>query len=278
MEETVNPTEGEIESGAAHDAEGQALDDATFEPHAHVEQGGDYQQAEAIQKTLADQADGSDRADVPVNPVKPVGDAQELPLPCPPGDLPEGSGKLDEGGGTYSPNPGVPKDGGGWLSEVPEDVQIRDGGSATLPPTEAAAPATDVVYKEAPDLGEGQEPRTQAQMYGGEPDTLVPGAYPGEGQEVLAPRDDDLVRAEVRGDLSEATLNTSGGNQDETIDPSQLEYEPGHPPEPPDLSHDPPKENQVVEEDKSVLGKMPKMREDLSDLEPAGSGEGDEQD
>lgn len=278
MEETINPTEGEIESGEAHDAEGQALDDATYEPRAHVEQGGDYQQAEAIQKTLADLAEGSDRADVPVNPVKPAGDAQELPLPCPPGDLPEGSGKLDEGGGTYAPNPGVPKDGGGWLNEIPDNMQFEDGQGTALPPTEAAAPATDVAYKDGPDPGEGQELHTQAQIYGGEPDTLVPGAYPGEGQEVLAPRDDDLVQAEVRGDLGEATLNKSSGNRDETIDPSQLEYEPGHPPEPADLSHDPPKENQVVEEDKSVLGKMPKMREDLSDLQPADSGEEDEQD
>ncbi len=266
MEETLNPTEGEIESGEAHDAEEQALDDATHEPRAHVEQGGEYQQAEAIQDSLTKLTDGTQPADVPVRGEKPGDGIEELPLPCPPDDLPEGSAKLDAGGDTYAPNPGVPPEGKGWLHDVPENVQIRDGGSATLPPAEAAAPATDVVYKDAPDLGEGQEPRTQAQMYGGEPDTLVPGAYPGEGQEALAPREDDLIHTEVRGDLGEATLNESGGNRDETIDPSQLEYEPGHPPEPADLSHDPPKENQVVEEDKSVLGKMPRMREDLSGL------------
>jgi hypothetical protein len=52
MEENIIPTEGQIESGGARGAEEQALDDATFEPEAYVEQNGDYQQAEAIQENL----------------------------------------------------------------------------------------------------------------------------------------------------------------------------------------------------------------------------------
>jgi hypothetical protein len=153
------------------------------------------------------------------------------------------------------------------LHDVPENVQIRDGQDTSLPPAEEIAPATDAVYQDGSDLQEGPELHTQAQqIYRGEPDTLVPGAYPGEDQDQLAPSAKDLVRTEIRGDLNEATTGKSGANTDETIDPSQLEYEPGHPPEPPDLDHGPPKDKLEIEDDDTALGRMPKMREDLSGL------------
>ncbi|MBI9051134.1 MAG: hypothetical protein JEZ00_17055 [Anaerolineaceae bacterium] len=59
--------------------------------------------------------------------------------------------------------------------------------------------------------------------------------------------------------------------ENELVNTDQLEYEPGHPPEPPDLDHGPPHEELVQEEDKSILGSMPKMREDLDQMKPAGT-------
>jgi len=49
MDENIIPTEDQIESGESRGAEQESLDDATFEPGAHVEQTGDYEQSEAVQ-------------------------------------------------------------------------------------------------------------------------------------------------------------------------------------------------------------------------------------
>ena len=50
--ENIFSNEGQLESGESRDAEKEKLDDATHEPRSFVEQSGDYQQAEDIQKTL----------------------------------------------------------------------------------------------------------------------------------------------------------------------------------------------------------------------------------
>lgn len=195
MFENIFSNEEQIESGESRNLEKQELDDATFEPRAHVEQSGDFQQAEAIQDAISNLADGTEMANVPVEPLNPVGDVENLPLPCcPPGDLPEGSGKLDEGGNTYAPNPGIPKDGSGWLPETNEN---------------------------------------------------------GEFQKV-----------------NEITNQTAAH---EIVDTSQLEYEPGPVQQPPDWDHGPPKDQVNLEDEDSVLGRMPKVREDLSELEPVAS-------
>jgi len=71
-EESIFSNDSQMEAGEGHDVEKQELDEATHEPRSAVEQKGDYEQAEAIQKSLED-----------------------LPMPCcPPGDLPQGSGTL----------------------------------------------------------------------------------------------------------------------------------------------------------------------------------------
>ncbi len=198
MEDNINSNEDQLESGEARNTENKELDDATSEPRAHVEQSGDYQQAEAIQDTLTHLTDGIEPADVPLQPVKPLGDAKDLPLPCPPGDLPDGSAKL--GDNTYSPNPGIPKDGGGWLPETNENMQLQNA-------REVSNPATS----------------------------------------------------------------------NETIDPSQLEYEPGPVQQPPDWDHGPPKDKVNLEDENTVLGRQPKVREDLGDLKPAGSDDDDKE-
>ncbi len=50
--ENIFSNEGQLESGESRDVESQKLDDATHEPRSFVEQSGDYQQAETIQKAL----------------------------------------------------------------------------------------------------------------------------------------------------------------------------------------------------------------------------------
>ncbi|NQU30494.1 MAG: hypothetical protein HQ525_07480 [Anaerolineae bacterium] len=57
----------------------------------------------------------------------------------------------------------------------------------------------------------------------------------------------------------------------EKVDPSQLEYDPGPVQQPPDWDHGPPKDEVDLGDENTVLGRQPKLREDLSDLEPAGS-------
>ena len=61
------------------------------------------------------------------------------------------------------------------------------------------------------------------------------------------------------------------------ISDDDLEYEPGPVQQPPDWSHDPPLPQVDLEDENTVLGRMPKMREDLSDLKPADSDD-DEKD
>ncbi len=70
---TENPVEGH-ESSDAPNTERQALDDATLEPRATVEQTGDFQQAEDIQNTLTSIVDNSS---------KPAGEISGLPVPLP---------------------------------------------------------------------------------------------------------------------------------------------------------------------------------------------------
>ena len=59
--------------------------------------------------------------------------------------------------------------------------------------------------------------------------------------------------------------------KNETIDTSQLEYDPGPVQQPPEWDHGPPKDEVNLEDDNSIEGRQPKLRGDLSDLEPAGS-------
>jgi len=194
MNEDIFSNEDQLESGESRDAEKQELEDATNEPRARVEQSGDYQQAEAIQDALTQLTDGVEPADVPVQPVNPLGEEEDLPLPCPPGDLPEGSGKLAEEGKYYAPNPGKAE---GDNSYIPED---------------------------------------------GDP-----------GEQQIKPLENNP-----------ATLH-------ETIDTSQLEYEPGPVQQPPDWDHGPPKDQVNLEDENTVLGRQPKVREDLDDLKTADS-------
>ncbi|MBC8336127.1 MAG: hypothetical protein ISR59_01725 [Anaerolineales bacterium] len=65
------------------------------------------------------------------------------------------------------------------------------------------------------------------------------------------------------------TLTTLIDN--ETVKTSQLEYEPGPVQQPPDWDHGPQKDEVNLEDENTVQGRQPKIRGDLSDLEPAGS-------
>jgi hypothetical protein len=103
----------------------------------------------------------------------------------------------------------------------------------------------------------------------------------------------------VRGDLEQATAGADDGRSDATPitlpgkqEPAgatpitlpqmriQAEEEEGHPPEPPDLNHNPfPEQALKTPESDTVLGRMPKIRGDLDNLQPAGSqDEGDKHD
>ncbi|MBN2387081.1 MAG: hypothetical protein JXB85_08675 [Anaerolineales bacterium] len=74
MDEIRSAPEEGIESGEARDAELQTLNDATLNPRAYIEQTGDYQQAEAIQTTLANITENASRA---------AGNEGATPLPIP---------------------------------------------------------------------------------------------------------------------------------------------------------------------------------------------------
>ena len=66
--------------------------------------------------------------------------------------------------------------------------------------------------------------------------------------------------------------------ENETVDTSLLEYDPGPVEQPPDLDHGygPPKDKIESEEESSVLGRTPKTQEDIGNLEPSDSGESDD--
>ncbi|MBI9051136.1 MAG: hypothetical protein JEZ00_17065 [Anaerolineaceae bacterium] len=78
----------------------------------------------------------------------------------------------------------------------------------------------------------------------------------------LVEQSGDYERAEAIQTAVETLIDS------DMVDMDQVEYEPGHPPSPPDLDHNPP---DFQAEDKSILGSMPKVREDLDQLEPTGS-------
>ncbi|MBI9051132.1 MAG: hypothetical protein JEZ00_17045 [Anaerolineaceae bacterium] len=81
----------------------------------------------------------------------------------------------------------------------------------------------------------------------------------------LVEQSGDYQRSEAIQTAVETLIENEMANTD------QLEYEPGHPPEPPDLDHSTPGDELVEQEDKSILGSMPKMREDLDQLQAVGS-------
>jgi hypothetical protein len=95
MDEIRNTPE-ELESGAVRDSGQQALDDATYEPSAYIEHGGDFQQAEDIQNNFvaltanaAAARDAEQVSSLPVPIPKPVEAAADgekvghLPIPLP---------------------------------------------------------------------------------------------------------------------------------------------------------------------------------------------------
>jgi hypothetical protein len=104
MDEIRNNPEG-LESGQTLSSELQALDDATYEPTACVERGGDYQQAEAIQVALVTVTDSASLAqEISATPItlpdqqSPV-EATPIPLPNPQGlagNQPMVRGDLDQ--------------------------------------------------------------------------------------------------------------------------------------------------------------------------------------
>ena len=132
MNENVQPQEEQVESGeqveSTERAEAQAVEDATHEPEARVEQTQDYEQAEAVEGAVteamdnAEQAEaqpepepaegGEERTEETVQQEQPAkaeaeespeartesseGDEEEPPAECDPGDLPDGSGRLDQ--------------------------------------------------------------------------------------------------------------------------------------------------------------------------------------
>lgn len=60
MEGTKNTSEQNIEANEIQDTTQESLDDATYEPRAHVENNGDYKQAEDIQNTLTELAENEE--------------------------------------------------------------------------------------------------------------------------------------------------------------------------------------------------------------------------
>ena len=82
-------------------------------------------------------------------------------------------------------------------------------------------------------------------------------------------KNEDYERAEA----IQKTLSSLVDN--ETVDTNQLEYEPGPVQQPPDWDHGPPKDEINLEDENTVEGRQPKIRDDLSDLEPAGSDDDD---
>ena len=71
MDDKIISTEGQLESGETRDTQERALDDATHEPGAHVEQSGDYQQAEAVQHALEKLTEEAVREDAKFEEIKP---------------------------------------------------------------------------------------------------------------------------------------------------------------------------------------------------------------
>ncbi len=61
MEDTKNTPEQNIEANEIRNTTNESLDDATYEPRAHVENSGDYTQSEDIQRTLAELAENEER-------------------------------------------------------------------------------------------------------------------------------------------------------------------------------------------------------------------------
>ena len=103
--EVTQPEENQENVEATEAQEGvedQALEDATHEPGAHIEETQIIEQAEAVEEALTEAMDGED----------------------------EDAPPAESGSTSYSPNPGVPEGEGGWLGtgddEVPPDVQMTE--------------------------------------------------------------------------------------------------------------------------------------------------------
>lgn len=216
-EENIISNEDQLENGESQTEDIQELDEATYEPRSAVEGKGDFEQSEAIQKSLED-----------------------LPMPCcPPGDLPEGSGTLGGENDAVElanrPEAGQKEFTGPEIRDLSqEEVDLMMVGS---PPDWDHGPPKDEIDLEDENTVLGQQPKVRQDL----------------------------------GDLKPA----SSDDKYKTVDPDQLEYEPGPVQQPPDWDHGPPKDKIDLEDENTVLGRQPKIREDLSDLQPAGSDDDD---
>jgi len=187
------PTEGELEGGEVHSSEQQALDDATYQPRAFVEQSGDYHQAEAVQTTLASVVENASAAqDLAATP---------QPIPHPEGESilgrqPSIRGDLDQ------------------VTVTPKDKLAGDGIEATpitlpgdrIEATPITLPdAKDVVSADAEDIGATPQPIPHPE------DKSVLGRQPsirGDLDQVSIPPKDELA-----GDGIEATPITLPGDR-----------------------------------------------------------------
>lgn len=165
MDEIRNTPE-ELESGAVRETGQQALDDATYEPSAYIEHGGDFQQAESIQNNFvaltanaAAARDAEQVSSLPLPIPKPVGAAADeekvghLPIPLP---KPAEETVVEEPPGDHEPLSRAEPPG-----EEEEDIdkatpinipgpRMREGRSNTVP---ASAPENDII----PDTASGGE-------------------------------------------------------------------------------------------------------------------------
>ncbi|MBN1304422.1 MAG: hypothetical protein JXA13_08300 [Anaerolineales bacterium] len=248
MENIINSNESQIENGESRSTEVEKLNDATTEPRSFVEQGGDYRQAEAVQQAL------SSIIDAPVGKASQGAEVEAgARYCCPPGELPDGSGYLGDGESETDTMAGQEEANTvmGRMPKLREDLSgLQSAGS-----------------------GEGEKEEATPINLPGPQYCCRPGELP-DGSGYLGGDEDKNDTLDGAGD--EKTVQ--GSLPEMRTDFSEVMYEPGHPPEPKDLDHNTPPHDQVVlEETNTVMGRMPKLREDLSDLQPAGSGEGEKE-
>ena len=106
MKETNETSEKEVESNQIRGSEQTNLDEVTHEPRAHVEESGDYHQAEAIQKSLEKLTESAAEKETPISQPEGEGLTEEVSVR---GDLDRattgGEGNKDEATPINLPGP-----------------------------------------------------------------------------------------------------------------------------------------------------------------------------
>ena len=135
--EITQPEENLESTESAERVEDQALEDATHEPGARIEETQTFEQAEVVESALGDAVEAAEQTEgtpVPIPTPEPGEEDDDLQFISGPSrdDLPDGTGILEEPHETLEIAGGLKEPGPASEAEVPEGMEFQPAGDGTV--------------------------------------------------------------------------------------------------------------------------------------------------